>query len=111
MMKNLSIEFRSRSIRLSELLQRRGLESLQAMLAPYQDRLSLIYVRFTDVNGPRSGEDTVCSIQLNVAGHSAVYAEHRAEGAWEALGGAARRVRTLLERATGKERRFAPMLG
>lgn len=109
-MKNpLSIEFRSTDFRLTDLLRREGRVRLESLLAPFGSRISQIQVRFIDVNGPRGGRDTTCAIQASLQGQSAIYAECQAMGPWEALWGASRRLRTLLDRVTAKSRRFVPL--
>jgi hypothetical protein len=76
--------------------------------APHVERVT---VRLTDVNGPRGGVDTSCSIKVVLSGLPSVVVEELASGTAEAFDRAAdrveRAVRRSLDRArdTGKIRR------
>jgi hypothetical protein len=102
------IEFRTRTLRLSRHVKARALSSLQRLLRPHLDRIPHVLVRFTDVNGPKGGEDVLCAIQVSVTGRGGLQASHRAATPWEALSGAERRLRTMLDRGRDRERVFAP---
>ena len=64
-------------------------------------------VRFTDVNGPRGGVDTVCRIKLSVAGLAHVVAEARATDAFAALQRASLGAKNAMDRALGRRGRTA----
>ena len=62
-------------------------------------------VRFTDVNGPRGGVDTVCRIKLSVSGLAHIVAEARAVDAFAALQRASQGARNAIVRALERQGR------
>ncbi len=62
-------------------------------------------VRFTDVNGPRGGVDTVCRIKLSVSGLAHIVAEARAVDAFAALQRASQSARNAIVRALERQGR------
>jgi hypothetical protein len=102
------IEFRARAIRISRRLKEEGAASLRSLLAPQLERIGQVRVWFTDVNGPKGGEDTLCTIKVTLPGRPGLLAESRAEGPRGALAGALRKLRVLLDRSRRRARRFAP---
>lgn len=65
-------------------------------------------VRFEDVNGPRGGIDTLCSIKLVLSGHPSVLVDARAGGPREAFTRAATKAATRLGHAKSKHELTVP---
>jgi hypothetical protein len=68
-------------------------------------------VRFTDLNGPRGGVDTVCRIKLSVAGLAHIVAEAQDATALAALSRAALAARNAIVRAMERRGRTATRTG
>jgi putative sigma-54 modulation protein len=102
------IEFRAQAVRISRKMQEEAAARLRSLLTSQLKRIDQVRVWFRDVNGPKGGADTVCTIQVRVPGRPGLRAECRAEEPRGALHGALRKLRVLLGRSRGKARRFAP---
>jgi hypothetical protein len=78
---------------------RRRLGLRLGKLAPHIERLT---VRFEDVNGPRGGRDTACTIKVVVAGLPSIVVTELAEDAVQAFHRADDRVERAVRRAVGR---------
>ncbi len=74
--------------------------SFKNILLHYEDRIRIMKVRLTDVNGPKGGEDKVCRLQVQVDHHPSVNTEGRHTDLYSAITLAVHRM----------ERSLAPML-
>jgi hypothetical protein len=65
-------------------------------------------VRFEDINGPRGGIDTVCSIKLVLSGRPSVLVDARAQGPREAFTRATAKVATRLQHTKDRHELTTP---
>lgn len=82
-------------------------ERLGRRLWRYGGDITQAHVRFTDINGPRGGVDTVCRIKLSVAGLAHLVVEARDVDALSALRRASLSARNALVRAMERRGRSA----
>ena len=69
----------------------------------FGDRLRRVEVYLEDMNAEKRGVDTRCSIEIHLAGHPAVAAEHRSSDVETAVEGAVDRVLRVLEKQLGRQ--------
>jgi ribosome-associated translation inhibitor RaiA len=70
----------------------------------FADRLVRVGVRFTDVNGPRGGEDKVCTVAVTVRGLPTVRVSQRSADMRAALDLAVQRAARCVAKAVARER-------
>src|SRR5262245_22542736 len=69
----------------------------------FGDRLRRIEVYLEDMNDAKGGVDIRCSVELHLAGHSAVAAEDRAADIETAVDGAVERMLRVVEKQLGRQ--------
>jgi ribosome-associated translation inhibitor RaiA len=79
-------------------------ERLRRRLEKLSHQVERLSVRFEDVNGPRSGVDTVCRIKVVLAGLPSIVVEELATDPLEAFNRADHRVERAVVRAVGRQR-------
>jgi putative sigma-54 modulation protein len=57
----------------------------EKLVRHYQDRIRIIKVRLTDVNGPKGGDDKVCRLQVDVEHHPSFNTEGRHTDLYSAI--------------------------
>lgn len=62
------IQLLTSSFRLSRSLKSFVRMNATLALSPFEERLRLVIVRLSDINGPRGGNDKRCHVQLIVDG-------------------------------------------
>lgn len=109
MIPNLSIDFRSRGIRLSRLLQERSLQNLETLLGPVRDRLTSVKIRFVELPAPCGGLDQRCMIHLGLGGAPPIHAEATAGQPLQAFHLAAVRLQARLPRPDLRGQALTPL--
>jgi len=95
-------------IELSAKLDETARQLLGRRLRRFGTHIAWASVRFEDINGPRGGVDTECSIQLAVTGRPTLFVRHRAIDPEVALRRAAAAAARALARVVGRARLSAP---
>jgi hypothetical protein len=90
-----------------EASQARIRGSLERGLAKHASFIERVTVRFSDVNGPRGGVDTVSSVKVVLRSLPTVVAEDRAVDRATAFAGAFRKCTTAVKRTIGRSGRSA----
>lgn len=79
-------------------------KTCSAQLAHFASDITRVDVHLRDENGQRGGAaDRTCSIEAHVAGLPPIAATNSAETTASAVTGAARKLRTAIEHARGKQ--------
>ncbi len=93
------------SLQLRSLLHARVHDSLQAI----RDHVRRVHVRLDDLNGPKGGVDTRCSLTLELVGAGPIHVQYVSLSPYSAVAGAAgkasRAGMRILERRFTKRRR------
>lgn len=72
-------------------------------LRRFTSRITRVEVHFADLNGPKEGKtDLRCAMEVRINGRKPLAVEHRAENLYTAIDGAARRLRTAVNRAVDR---------
>jgi hypothetical protein len=90
-----------------EAVQARIRGLLERGLAKHASFVERVTVRFSDVNGPRGGVDTVCSVKVVLRSLPTVVAEDRAVDRATAFAGAVRKCTTAVKRTIERSGRSA----
>ncbi len=61
----------------TEVLKRHIFICFMNLIQHYKDRIRILKVRLTDVNGPKGGDDKVCSLHVEVEHHPSFNTEGR----------------------------------
>jgi len=80
--------------------------ALRFALGRFVDRLGPIVARFSDVNGPKGGDDKRCHLLVPVAGGQTVSVERVHGDLYAAMDLAAARAAHAVRRELGKKRSF-----
>ena len=67
-------------------------------LGLYRDKIRVVDVFLTDVNGPRGGEDMRCKIKVKADGHPLVLAQETADNLYEAINICSHRMKRVIGR-------------
>lgn len=94
----------SRGLRLTTTMRERVERRVHFAFDRFADRLARIGVRFTDLNGPRGGEDKACTIAVTIRGLSVVHVSERCSDLRAALDVAVHRAARSVGRAIARER-------
>ncbi len=89
----------------SEALEQHAADKVRHAAEHFERRVEHVTVRLTDHNGPRGGADKCCTVEAHVLPHGAVVVRQRAEDPYEAVSRASKRLKTLLGRRFGRQRR------
>ncbi len=87
----------SGSFVVTDAIDERARAEAEEAMSRFRDRVTRVEVHVDDVNGPKSGIDKRCMMEVRLAGQPPIAVEHQAENLYEAITGAARK----LERAVG----------
>ena len=100
MAKRLCIAFQSRSLQATDPHRDWAVAALESGLAPYLHRLGQVLVRLLGPGDPGQANrgEALCSIRLDVLGHSPIQAQSQDPDPREALREALARTRRQLER-------------
>lgn len=76
---------------------------VRTSLRRFASRITRVEVHFADINGPKEGKtDLRCAMEVRINGRKPLAVEHRAEDLYTAIDGAARRLRTAVDRAVDR---------
>ena len=103
----LSLNVRTDGRGVDEAFQARIRGLLERGLAKHASFIERVTVRFSDVNGPRGGVDTVSSVKVVLRSLPTVVTEDRAVDRETALAGAFRKSTTAVKRTIGRSGRSA----
>ena len=107
------LSVRPGSVEVSRELHNRIHRDLGRRTERYAQNVTRVTVRFTDINGPRGGIDTVCRVKLSVKGAGHIVAEAHGADADEAFLFASQQARTALDRVLERKGpgRRRPLVG
>jgi ribosome-associated translation inhibitor RaiA len=78
--------------------------AVEQSLGRFADRLTRVEVHLKDTNSQKGGaDDKHCTVEVRPAGRDPVAATHAAATLDQAVDGAVKKVRTVLDRVLGKE--------
>ena len=92
------IEIQARGFELTEGLRQHTERRLQFAIDWASDEVRTVKVRFSDINGPRGGNDKCCTIQIPIAGQRDVFVKDTEADLYVAIDRAAERVERTLSR-------------
>ncbi|GJM23428.1 MAG: hypothetical protein DHS20C15_33430 [Planctomycetota bacterium] len=88
----MKFEFRARGLKLSKALRDHVEARLHYALGRFGDRVRRVQVQFTDVNGPRGGEDIECRVLARLAPRGEIVVQELRGNPFAAAALAAQRV-------------------
>lgn len=101
----MNVELRSRGVAISDVLRSHVERRLRYALGRFEGHVSRIRVRFTDVNGPRGGDDDIlCLVEAGMGSAGTLRIEQRGRDPFAAVARAARRVGHDAARKLGRLR-------
>jgi putative sigma-54 modulation protein len=92
------INIQARGFELTEGLRQHTERRLQFAIDWASDEVRTVKVRFSDINGPRGGQDKCCTIQIPIAGQRDVVIKDTEADLYVAIDRAADRVERTLSR-------------
>jgi ribosomal subunit interface protein len=92
------IDMKARGFALTQGLRAHVEQRLQFALNRFQDRLTWVAVRLSDVNGPKGGVDKLCQLQLCVHGLPDIIVKDTEADLYVAVDRAAERAGRMLQR-------------
>ena len=92
------IDIQARGFELTEGLRQHTERRLQFAIDWASDEVTTVKVRFSDINGPRGGNDKCCTIQIPIAGQRDVFIKDTEADLYVAIDRAADRVERTLSR-------------
>lgn len=92
------IDIQARGFELTEGLRQHTERRLQFAIDWASDEVTTVKVRFSDINGPRGGNDKCCTIQIPIAGQRDVFIKDTEADLYVAIDRAANRVERTLSR-------------
>ena len=102
-MKTMSIRINPGKLQSSEAIVAWTERRVRTSLRRFTSRITRVEVHFADLNGPKEGKtDLRCTMEARINGRKPLAVEHRAENLYAAIDGAARRLRTAVNRAVDR---------
>ncbi len=102
-MKTMAIRINPGNLQSSEAIVAWTERKVRTSLRRFASRITRVEVHFGDVNGPKEGKtDLRCAMEARFNGRKPLAVEHRAEDLYAAIDGAARRLRTAMNRAVDR---------
>ena len=98
------ITIQARGFELTDGLRQHTERRLQFAIDWASDEIKTVKVRFSDINGPRGGNDKRCSIQIPIAGQRDVVIEDTEADLYIAIDRAADRIERTLARKLERSR-------
>lgn len=102
-MKTMAIRINPGNLQSSEAIVAWTERKVRTSLRRFTSRITRVEVHFGDLNGPKEGKtDLRCAMEARFNGRKPLTVEHRAEDLYAAIDGAARRLRTAMNRAVDR---------
>lgn len=101
----MQIEIQARDFELTPGLRAHVRRRLHFALGRYEDRVTRVMVRLSDLNGPRGGVDKACLLRIRLHGQPAILIEDAEEDLYVAISRAADRAGRTLGRWMERARR------
>jgi putative sigma-54 modulation protein len=98
------IDVRGRRIKLGRRLREYAERAVTYALGRHEQRLGLVTVLITDINGPRKGVDRQCTLLLNPRGRGSIVVRRTETTAWAAIDRAVECARQVLRSVQDKMR-------
>lgn len=93
------------NIQISNTLREHVEAKVELALRRFRDRVGVVTVRLTDVNGPRGGVDKRCRMLLTMSGHAPLVVEAWDQDPYAAVTQATARLDEQVARAVTRKRR------
>ncbi|WP_295757186.1 HPF/RaiA family ribosome-associated protein [Undibacterium sp.] len=100
------INIQARGFELTEALRLHTERRLQFAIDWASDEVRTVKVRFSDINGPRGGNDKCCTIQIPIVGHADLIIKDIEADLYVAIDKAADRIEHTLSRKLERVREF-----
>ena len=104
----MKVEIRTHGLKLTDELRAHVEKRLRFGLNWARDEVDKVLIRFTDINGPRGGDDKRCQVRIPLSGMRDVVIEDTAEDLRVAIDSATERASRTLERRLSRRREFGP---
>jgi regulator of nucleoside diphosphate kinase len=103
----MQLDIRHLNLPVSDALREFTRRRVERALRPYQENVFRVDVRTKDVNGPRGGVDTRCTVTVELtAAKQKIVVRNKSVDAYAAIQGACARINEALSRALGRQRRL-----
>jgi putative sigma-54 modulation protein len=104
---NMNIDIQARGFELTEGLREHTMRRLHYAVDWASDEVRTIHVRFSDINGPRGGNDKRCLIHIPIPGKPDVVVQDVESDLYVAIDKAADRMERVLARKLARAREVA----
>ncbi len=104
----MKIDIRTQGFQLTAGLQEHAERRIRFTLDWALHDVRTITLRFSDINGPRGGNDKCCQVRIPLPGMRDVIIEDRAADLYLAIDSAIDRAARTLERRLSRQREFGP---
>ncbi|MBX3379068.1 MAG: HPF/RaiA family ribosome-associated protein [Phycisphaeraceae bacterium] len=102
-MNTMAIRINPGNLKSSEAINAWTQRKVRTSLRRFASRITRVEVHFADLNGPKEGKaDLRCAMEARFNGRKPLAVEYRAEDLYAAIDGAARRLRTAMNRAVDR---------
>lgn len=105
----MKIDIRAQGFDLTDGLREHAERRLNFALDWARHDIGKVVLRFTDVNGPRGGQDKRCQLRIPLPGMRAVVIEETAADLYLTIDRALDRAARTLERRLSRQREFGPV--
>lgn len=106
----MQLDIRAHGFALTAALREYAERRLHFALDWARNDVSTVILRFTDINGPRGGNDKRCQLRIPMPRMRAVVIEDTAADLYVAIDRAIDRAGRTLERRLSRQREFGPLL-
>lgn len=105
----MQVEIRAHGLELTQGLRTHAEKRLRFGLDWARHEVSKVKLRFTDINGPRGGNDKRCQLRIPLSGMREIVIEDTAADIHTAIDRAIDRAIRTLERRLSRRREFGPL--
>jgi len=100
----MQIDIQARHFSLTEAIGEHVQRRMAVALRSHYDHVKRVFVRLSDINGPRGGRDKRCHIQVSLPGQEDIVIEDTQSNLYVAIDRAAERVKRTITRKTSRRR-------
>lgn len=102
----MNIDLQARDFQLSDPLKQQIRQKLKNVLERFGERIRMVRVVLSDINGPKGGSDKRCVIKIDVNNHKTLVIDEVTSNIQESVHRCSRRAKHAISRLVGKNKKF-----